>query len=57
MAYVLNGYLTHIKIRELVIKKNFNSTEINWEIQSMNELETWHVESDSQSDITEVIEV
>ena len=57
MAYVLNVYLTHIKIRELVIKKNFNSTETNWEIQSMNELETWHVESDSQSDITEVIEV
>ena len=29
MAYVLNGCLTHIKIRELFIKKNFNSTEIN----------------------------
>ena len=57
MAYVLNGYLTHIKIRELAIKKNFNSTETNWEIQSMNELETCHVESDSQSDITEVTEV
>ena len=44
----------HSKLRQLVIKKNFNSTEINGETRCMNELETWHIENDSQSDITEV---
>ena len=48
---------THIKLKQPVTNKNFNSIENNGETQSMNELETWYIESDSHSDITEVQKV